>query len=114
MPIYKPSKLAANIAKQGDHMKYLIATLLFLNLTITQAALPPQYQNSRDLDVMVNFVKEHRIVAAQLKRIDFETHQVHYADNCVANFHRPTRFRLPGWAGPADPLKFKNSTCAIK
>ncbi|MFZ5774235.1 MAG: hypothetical protein ACOY3Z_01950 [Thermodesulfobacteriota bacterium] len=86
---------------------------LLLAPGITYAALPPQYQNTKDLDVIVEFIKQHERILATLESIDFENYTVHYSNGCVATFERKGLPKPPGWVGPADPLVFKKSTCPI-
>lgn len=90
----------------------LSLVLLFLSQT-AYAALPPRYQNMRDLDLMVNFISEHKLILSTLKSIDFENYTIHYKNGCRAIFGRKETPKPPGWVGPADPLEFKRSTCSI-
>lgn len=88
--------------------------VLLLAPAITYAALPPKYQNMKDLDVIVGFIKQHEEILSTLESIDFENYTVHYRNGCVATFERETSPKFPGWVGPADPLVFKKSTCPIE
>lgn len=95
-------------------MKKLLAVLLFLLCAQTSfAVLPPQYQNTKDLDVMVAFVKAHAYVSATLRAIDLEHQSVVYADGCKAFFGREKTKKPAGWVGPAEPLVFTQATCKI-
>ncbi|MBT5229711.1 MAG: hypothetical protein HOM11_05485 [Methylococcales bacterium] len=78
------------------------------------AALPPQYQNMDDLEVMVGFVKQHERVAGSLRLINLEEYTVYFGDDCKATFHRKHIPKAEGWVGPADPLEFDLSTCPIQ
>lgn len=92
------------------------ASLLSLGLGLcnhTQAALPPSAQNADDLDVMVEFVKKHRSIAARLQRIDIENYTVHFRPGCEAKFGRKFVLRAAGWVGPAAPLEFKSTNCDL-
>lgn len=89
----------------------ILSLCLLLVSQITYAALPPRYQNAKDLDVMVGFVKEHPLILSSLKSIDFEYHTIHYGNGCTAIFGREQIQKPQGWVGPADPLEFKKSTC---
>ena len=93
------------------NMKSILILLLFSILTF--AALPPQVQKEKDLNVMTSFVKNHPKVSSTLISIDIYTKEVHYGDGCIAKFGRKFSFHLPGWVGPASALEFKDSTCAI-
>lgn len=92
--------------------------ILFLSLFIVMiqpsfAALPPQYQNGKDLDVMVDYIKEHPEVASTLKSIDLSKYTIYFGDGCEAVFGRKSTIKLPGWVGPADPLEFKELNCPV-
>lgn len=93
-------------------MKNLIKLLLVVS-TGSLAALPPEYQNENDLDIMVEFTVEHSKVISSLKKIDFETKIIYFADDCKAVFGRKHTKKPDGWVGPADPLEFKKSNCEI-
>jgi hypothetical protein len=80
---------------------------------ITYAALSPQYQNTKDFDVIVNFIKQHKQVLSTLESIDFKDYSVHYGNGCVATFERKDIPKPQGRVGPADPLEFRKSTCPI-
>ena len=96
-------------------MKRLLLTLFVLSFSKTAiAALPPQYQNVKDLEVMVNYVKANPDVAATLKSIDLENQTVNYGKNCQATFERKPTTKPMGWVGPAEPLQFKAANCLEK
>lgn len=76
----------------------------------TSAALPPRYQNQRDLEVLVSFVHAHPEVLESLRSIDFDRMQVRYGSDCVAQFGRG---EVPAMPGPAPALRFESSTCPI-
>ena len=78
------------------------------------AALPPQYQNVKDLEVMVNYVKTHPNVAATLKSIDLETKTVTFSEDCQITFERKPSTKPLGMVGPAEPLQFKATTCPVQ
>lgn len=98
-----------------DLIMLLKKLLLLLILTpgVTYAALPPRYQNMKDLNVMINFITQHEQILSSLKSIDFQNYTVHYSGECVASFEREYIPKPDGWVGPADPLVFKKSTCPI-
>ena len=75
------------------------------------AALPPQYQNLKDLEVMVEYIKANENVAANLKSINLTTKTVEYGEGCLAMFQRAQIERPSGMVGPAPPLEFKTTTC---
>ena len=93
-------------------MKIPAVLLLFLALP-AQAALPPQYQNRRDLEVMLTFIQQHPRVEAGLNGIDLHAYTVRYERECIASFMRDVQPKPQGWVGPLDPLIFKESTCAL-
>lgn len=78
------------------------------------AALPPKYQNLKDLHALVEFIKAHDMISSALKSIDLVNHTVIYRDGCVAKFDRKNEKKPEGWVGPASDLEFKESNCPIK
>ena len=79
---------------------------------MSHAALPPQYQNLKDLKVMVNFIEKNQTILSTLESIDFEKYTVHYNNGCVVKFGRKHSPKPLGWVGPADPLEFKSTSCS--
>ena len=75
------------------------------------AALPPEYQNEKDLDAMVAYIKHHPKVAATLKSIDLLEYSIYFGNECRAQFHRKPLNKPKGWVGPASPLEFKSTNC---
>ena len=51
-------------------------------------ALPPHFQNMKDLEVMVRFIEEHPKVASQLKSIDFKAKRIYFDDEGIVDFGR--------------------------
>jgi hypothetical protein len=94
-------------------MKISAALLLILALP-AQAALPPQYQNRRDLEVMLAFVQQHPRVEAGLNNIDLDAYTVRYERECIATFIRDVQPKPQGWVGPMDPIIFKESSCPLE
>ncbi len=92
---------------------FIVGLSLSLLTLPSSAALPPLYQNAKDLDVMVEFVQKHPEVLQQLRRIDLEKKQVLFSKRCVAYFHRAPQVRPQGWVGPAAPLVYHKSNCTI-
>jgi hypothetical protein len=89
------------------------ATLLLILALPVHAALPPQYQNRRDLEVILAFIQQHPRVEAGLNAIDLDTYTVRYEGECIASFIRDVQPKPQGWVGPMDPIIFKESTCAL-
>ena len=82
-----------------------------------QAALLPQAQNQRDLEVMVSFIRQYDRVAATLKSIDFQRRIVYFEGDCQAEFGRKPRPASPEamtLVGAAEPLVFIRSNCSLK
>ena len=92
----------------------LLSSSFGLGEQSVSAALPPKYQNLKDLDVLVEFIKAHDMISSALKSIDLEKHTIIYRDGCVAKFDRKNEKKTEGWVGPASDLEFKESTCPIK
>ncbi|MBT6501807.1 MAG: hypothetical protein HOK67_18125 [Deltaproteobacteria bacterium] len=91
---------------------FLVIAVMFLLGQSASAALSPRYRNIRDLDSMVEFIKEHPSIAASLESIDFKNHTIHFTNGCKAVFVYPTlpaeREKLPG---PGPSLEFKRPNC---
>lgn len=76
-----------------------------------RAALPPQYQNAKDLDALVAFVKAHHRVIASLEGIDLSEQRVRFGNGCEARFERAPL--PPGMVGPARPLTLQSANCPL-
>ena len=91
---------------------FLVIAVMFLLGQSASAALSPRYRNIRDLDAMVEFIKEHPGIAAGLEFIDFKNHTICFTNGCKAVFGYPTlpaeRERLPG---PGPSLELKRPNC---
>ncbi len=94
--------------------RVIVLSIVFTIVQCAAAALPPRYQNIKDLDVMVDFIKAHPKVASGLRSIDMVEYTVYFGSGCKAVFGRKTTPKPPGWAGPADPLEFKKATCPVR
>ncbi len=93
-------------------VRKLVVTALIVAVPLPAlAALPPQYQNLNDLNVMVAFIEQHDKVAAELRRIDLDTYTIHFGEACEAHFKRgESQSEI---AGPAADLEYHSATCAI-
>lgn len=89
----------------------LATCLLCIATGIVQAALPPQNQNEKDLEVIMNYIKENQEVLSGLQAIDLVSMSVYYGDGCSARFARQYVDRPKGWVGPAAPLEFIEANC---
>ena len=78
------------------------------------SALAPSAVNLRDLDTMVDFVREHPYVAMTLESIDLLSLSVFYNQHCEIKFVRskPSLLSL-GQPGPQPNIKFTVSTCPL-
>lgn len=93
-------------------MRAIIATLAIVMAPVSvSAALAPVYQNQRDLEVMVEFVRSHPLVLESLRAIDLERRLVRYGGDCIARFDRPRRATT--MPGPAPALQYVGSNCPI-
>lgn len=79
---------------------------------MSHAALPPVYQNLKDLKVIVSYIEEHEEILSTLESIDFDNFTVRYNNGCKATFGRKHTPTPEGWVGPADPLEFKSTSCS--
>ena len=57
----------------------ILSNLLF-------SALPPLYQNDRDLNVILKFLEKHPIVKSGLNSIDFDAKVIYYNRECKVYF----------------------------
>jgi hypothetical protein len=94
-------------------MKTRFLFLLFLS-QLSHAALPPQYQNLKDLKVIVNYIEKNEAILSRLESIDFEKFTIHYNNGCISQFGRKHTTKPEGWVGPADPLEYKSTSCSEK
>ncbi|PWQ97260.1 hypothetical protein [Leucothrix arctica] len=79
--------------------------------SLSQAALPPQHQNSDDLNTMLRYIQGNPAVMSGLQAIDLVSHTVFYGEGCTAVFERLVIEKPEGWTGPADPLVIKQDSC---
>ncbi|MEN8218607.1 MAG: hypothetical protein ABFS56_20010 [Pseudomonadota bacterium] len=94
--------------------KNLLLLIVLSYAQLAYAVLPPQYQNTNDLDVMVEFIEKHPQVSSTLRSIDFADYIIYFGNDCKAVFGRKSTVKPQGWVGPAAPLEFLNSNCDIK
>ncbi len=94
-------------------LKTVLTAGLLLAALPAFAALPPHYQNRRDLEVMLEFIQAHPRVESSLNLIDLDTYTVRFGRDCTARFVREETPKPPGWVGPADPLVFASATCPV-
>jgi len=91
----------------------LAAVIAAAPVTAAQAALPPDAQNSDDLDAMIAFVHENPTVLRTLRVIDVENLSVHWGEDCTAYFGRNAKENAEPMPGPLPPLVFDHATCPI-
>ncbi len=77
-------------------------------------ALSPEYQNDRDLAVMITFINKHESVLSTLKSIDLENSTVYFDNTCKAIFGRKKTVKPHRWVGQIIRLEFKYSNCILK
>ena len=101
-----------------DTKEWLVKTKVKLMVVATlccgslaHAALPPQHQNSNDLNSMLSYVKANPKVISGLQAIDLVSYTVFYGEGCTAIFERLIIEKPAGWVGPADPLIIKEDSC---
>ena len=82
----------------------ILSNLLF-------SALPPLYQNDRDLNVMLDFLNSHSIVKSGLNSINFDAKIIYYNRECKIYFKRKSANHPRGWVGPAEALIFDRASC---
>lgn len=103
--------VSLSIKREVNMKKIIFVLIILLFAQYAIAALPPRYQNIKDLDVMVEYIKENPEMASTLKAIDFSEYTIFYGNGCKAVFGRESTVKPSGWVGPAAPLEFKRSTC---
>jgi hypothetical protein len=92
--------------------KILSSFVMLITVSATQAALPPDFQNEKDLADVVSYIKSDHEVLSNLRVIDIAEKTVYYGDSCRVQFARKVVEREEGWVGPAEPLEFKSKECA--
>lgn len=90
-----------------------LVSIMLITVQYANAALAPQYQNVKDLECMVCFIKQHPKVASTLESIDVTEYTVYFDNGCRAVFGRKVIEKPENWVGPADPLEFKESDCEV-
>ena len=78
---------------------------------VTQAALPPDFQNEKDLADIIAYIKSNHEVLSDLRVIDLAELTVYYGDSCRIQFARKVVKREADWVGPAEPIEFKAKDC---
>jgi len=92
-------------------MKTRFLLIIFLS-QMSHAALPPEYQNLKDLKAIFNYIEKNETILSTLESIDFETYTIRYNNGCIATFGRKHSPKPKGWVGPADPLEYKSTSCS--
>jgi len=96
-------------------MRKLLVTLIALTSLSASAALPPQYQNPKDLKVMTSYIYDNVDVLEGLKKINFWGKTIEFrtydGGECIAIFKRKERQLPPGWVGPAADLIYSHTEC---
>lgn len=80
----------------------------------TLRALPPIYQDLRDLDSMQQvLMSSGDIPFAGIQSINLDDNVIYFKNGCRAVFHRDTSHAAhpPGWVGPAAPLVLGSIVC---
>ena len=113
LPNMKTERMAIHCRQLGFLWLRFALYWLLLAPGAAHTALPPKYQNTKDLNIIVEFIRQHDRLLAELKRINFEDYTVHYGDGCTASFERQAMLKPTGWVGPDSPLIFKKSTCSL-
>ncbi|MGB1309932.1 MAG: hypothetical protein ACPG47_01920 [Leucothrix sp.] len=85
--------------------------LLCFFASSSQAAIPSDFQNEKDLAEIVSYIKSHYEVLSDLRVIDLAELTVYYGDSCRLQFVRKVVKREAGWVGPAEPIEFKSKEC---
>ncbi len=95
----------------NSKLAWVTAALSAVLMPSAFAALPPQFQNANDLDLLVYYVKEHAAVAAGITSIDMQKFVIHFDKDCSVQFEREVpQNPIPG---PAKILTFKSANCPV-
>ena len=79
------------------------------------SALAPSAVHLRDLDTMIDFIREHQYIAITVKSIDLVSLTIFYNNNCEAKFVRSKPNLLKIWRpGPQPGIEFKSSNCPLR
>ena len=85
------------------------------------SALPPQYQNKKDLTAMISFIDQHpQDVLSGLMKIDLVEKKVYFmkqGKSCIASFKRLPAKKGNGemiMPGPAADLVLDRTFCTVK
>ena len=89
----------------------ILCLLLCCFTGVTQSALPPDFQNEKDLADIIAYIKSNHEVLSDLRVIDLAELAVYYGDSCRIQFARKVVKREAGWVGPAEPIEFKAKDC---
>jgi len=89
----------------------LLCFVLYLLTSISHAALPPDFQNEKDLADILTYIKSNHEVLSDLRVIDLAELTVYYGESCRIQFARKVVKREVGWVGPAEPVEFKAKDC---
>ena len=101
-------KIQSNVT---TFLQLSLASALLLMSIVAHAALPPDFQNDKDLADIVAYVKADHEVLSGLKVIDLSELTVYYGENCRVRFARKVVERKAGWVGPAEPIEFQSKEC---
>lgn len=80
----------------------------------TLRALPPIYQDLRDMNDMQQALRDSdNVPFSGIQSINFDDNVVYFKNGCHAVFHRNTSHAAhpPGWVGPAAPLVLGSIVC---
>jgi hypothetical protein len=72
-------------------MKPKVRLSIYLPSLIAALTLPsmaPQYQNAKDLDFIVAYIRQHAAVVSTLRLIDMQNYSVHFGAQCIVQFQR--------------------------
>ena len=98
--------------KKSSVAQYRFFCLVFCCFTsLAQAALPPDFQNEKDLADIIAYIKSDHEVLSDLRVIDLAELAVYYGDSCRIQFARKVVKREAGWVGPKEPIEFKAKDC---
>ncbi len=91
----------------------LLSGVLMSAGVLAVGALPPKYQNIKDVKAMLEVVESNDLMASGLQSINIEEGVVYFRDECRAVFRRESsqEDQPHGFVGPAAPLVLDHIEC---
>lgn len=93
----------------------ILSGILFSAGAVAVGALPPKFQNIKDVKAMLEVIESNDLMASGLQSINLDEGAVYFRDECRAFFRRNTPEDQPqGFVGPAAPLVLDYIECGTQ